>query len=371
MVCPGFMPFGTSLEGNPQKNCGSRIFWWTFYIWKAEKTTNGSAKIMYLSTFTIALWKNHKNTTIPHTNRAVSVADQLIFSTLKEDIEGIRGLVRAHKPIEKAWKSNDVFLKKTPPMPIPLIFLMKKNGFHFHQKRASKWTTLSEAFSTCNTGTFKPSGRSTSTSALAKNLDSRVDLLGRFHPSWIKVWEEILFLNENSPFLSAEVHGLWESLEIEKTVDLPVLCFLQSEFVTHVCHYHELSKFVLCTWKQGVFVRKQVSISSKTLEWRLPRVNTYARKYMYKYVVQCILVGVIPKATFHKDHRSWYLWKNLSKQHGPPKFHEATRSVVWTPLSPVEHHNHACRILYPAWLSEIQWWKKNPSFEGLKKCLME
>ena len=59
---------------------------------------------MYLSTFTIALWKNHKNTTIPHTNRAVSVADQLIFSTLKEDIEGIRGLVREHKPIEKASK---------------------------------------------------------------------------------------------------------------------------------------------------------------------------------------------------------------------------------------------------------------------------
>jgi len=57
-----------------------------------------------LSTFTIALWKNDKNTTIPHTNRAVSVADQLVFFTLKEDIEDIRGLVRKHKPIEKASK---------------------------------------------------------------------------------------------------------------------------------------------------------------------------------------------------------------------------------------------------------------------------
>ena len=128
MVCPGFMPFGTSLEGNPQKNCGSRIFWWTFYIWEAEKTTNGSAKIMYLSTFTIAPWKKHKNTTIPHTNRAVSVADQLIFSTLKEDIEGIRGLVREHKPIEKAWKSNDVFLKKHHPCQSRLSFWWRKMG---------------------------------------------------------------------------------------------------------------------------------------------------------------------------------------------------------------------------------------------------
>ena len=101
MVCPGFMPLGTSLAKKwsfPNFSDGH------FYIWEAEKTTNGSAKIRYLSTFTIALWKNDKNTTIPHTNRAVSVADQLVFFTLKEDIEDIRGLVRKHKPIEKASK---------------------------------------------------------------------------------------------------------------------------------------------------------------------------------------------------------------------------------------------------------------------------
>ena len=119
-------------------------------------------------------------------------------------------------------------------MPIPLIFLMKKNGFHFHQKRASR--TTHEAFSTRNTGTFKPSGTSTSTSASAKNWTRESWSFGKISP----ILNQSLGGN-SLPKLELTIFergGSWffrvTSLEIEKTVDLPVLCFLQSEFVTHV-----------------------------------------------------------------------------------------------------------------------------------------
>ena len=115
-----------------------------------------------------------------------------------------------------------------------LVFLMKEMASISTKKELQGPPT--KLFSTRNTGTFKPSGTSTSTSASAKNWTRESWSFGKISP----ILNQSLGGN-SLPKLEITIFkrgGSWffrvTSLEIEKTVDLPVLCFLQSEFVTHV-----------------------------------------------------------------------------------------------------------------------------------------
>ena len=195
MVCPGCMPSGTSLEefAATKKSLNfplMDIFW----IWEAKRTTMAPQKsrpCQLASTCTMKK-KHTKHNTSRHQRRAVSVADQLIFFTFKDDVEGIPGLVWEHEPIA----SNDVltaFLKGHhanfaglfcwgilfPHVP---AHPPKQKKCYQRKLQLATCINLQAAKPPPRFGTFKPSGRSTSTSFaldLALALAFRVDLLGQ------------------------------------------------------------------------------------------------------------------------------------------------------------------------------------------------